>query len=252
MRETLTALIESFRIAWGFMTILPFVGSQEFKLERAGLSVAIYPLIGAILGGLVLLFYTLLLPYLPETHLKVLAFVLYIWLFGALHFDGFVDTVDAIKAHRPEKIEQILKDPHIGGIGAAFLVLILLVSFSGFMHLENMAFFLTVPILSRFSVGVAMRYFPSLKKEGLGEHFRQGFKTSHLLLSVVFTFLLCLLALPAESTLLLLLLMTLLTLLISRTLTRKIGGLNGDMYGFLIVVNDAAALTLLLLLEKTL
>ena len=47
---------------------------------------------------------------------------------GAVHLDGFCDTVDALSSHAaPEKKRAILKDPHIGAFaglyGAGYLLL---------------------------------------------------------------------------------------------------------------------------------
>ena len=50
----------------------------------------------------------------------VLGSVTYILLSGGIHLDGLTDTLDALFAYGKDRWE-VLKDPHIGAIGAAYL-----------------------------------------------------------------------------------------------------------------------------------
>ncbi|MEY4504084.1 MAG: adenosylcobinamide-GDP ribazoletransferase, partial [Pseudomonadota bacterium] len=76
------------------LTILPFFRLYEFTKGCNGYAVAYYPLVGLILGAVIYLINILLAPFLPHNFLISFLFFLYILLYGALHLDGFTDSVD--------------------------------------------------------------------------------------------------------------------------------------------------------------
>jgi adenosylcobinamide-GDP ribazoletransferase len=86
-----------------------------------------FPLVGAVVGGLVAL--TMALTGRYGSFLSAtLGVLVWIGLTGALHLDGLADLADALGAsHRdPQRFLAVLADPHIGTFGVVALVLAVL------------------------------------------------------------------------------------------------------------------------------
>ena len=109
---------------------------------------------------------------------------------GGIHLDGFCDTWDALSSHRePERMRQILKDPHIGAFGVMHLALLLLatlvlwaeVDVSGLRALGLGAFglgavplpLICAPVLSRALSGLSVASFPLAEGDGLARTFAE-------------------------------------------------------------------------------
>ena len=107
------------------LTILPVPGSDA---ERPADSFYFFPLVGEMIGGVVLLVVWFVAARLGWAMGAAWAgvFVL-VCLTRALHLDGLSDTVDAFfAAHTRERRLEIMKDPHVGAFGASAIVLALL------------------------------------------------------------------------------------------------------------------------------
>lgn len=94
-------------------------------------SVVFYPLAGAVVGvllGFAFWGLPLVLPLLPSAALVV---AVWVWVTGGLHLDGWMDTADALGSYRSrERMREIMKDPHVGAMGMAAGVLLLLIKFT--------------------------------------------------------------------------------------------------------------------------
>lgn len=150
------------RIAFSMMTILPFFRLHEFKAGCNGYAAAYYPLVGLVLGGIVYAFYALFHGILPETFLRVALFALFTALYGALHLDGFVDTIDGLFAPASRALE-VMKEPTIGAMGAIYGFLFLALKLAAFMSIEEFWLFALIPMLSRFGGTFAMYAFPYVR-----------------------------------------------------------------------------------------
>ncbi len=87
-------------------------------------SLAFFPLVGAVIGGLVILL-NFISP-LCDLHAAVripLTILIPFLVTGGFHADGFMDTEDALNSYAPtERKLQILKDPNIGAFAVISLV----------------------------------------------------------------------------------------------------------------------------------
>lgn len=105
-------------LALTFLTTLPLpqIRYQDGDFARAS---AYYPLAGYAVGAGVALLLWLPLP-LPAGVRAALAVALWLLLTGMLHFDGLVDSADALfTMNSPAKRLDILKDVHVGAFGLA-------------------------------------------------------------------------------------------------------------------------------------
>ena len=201
-----------------------------------------YPLIGLLLGGMLWICYSLLVPYFPVEHLKISLFVLWVVLTGALHLDGFSDTIDGLFVPI-ERAEMVMKDPHTGGMGMIFSVTFLIFKTSALWHLEALYLLPLIMMLSRYNAVLAIYFFPYIRKEGMSTLAKQEFTASQLFFAS-FMVLFALLIWPEGWCLLTFSLLTL--LLIQRFFINRLGGFSGDIYGFLIEVTELVLLNVLL------
>ncbi|WP_233531305.1 adenosylcobinamide-GDP ribazoletransferase [Paenibacillus alkalitolerans] len=121
MRRTARNLIN-----WGvgalaalqLMTRLPLPFALPWNDATGRRSVVFYPLAGAVVGALAGCGFMLLPRALPDAPSAALLLVLWIWVTGALHLDGLMDTADGLWSNRPrERMLEIMKDPRVGAMG---------------------------------------------------------------------------------------------------------------------------------------
>ena len=112
-------IFSGFALALSMLTTLPFFRVHNFYKGINGYAVMSYPFVGFLVGSLLYSVYILLTPYLPSTHLGIILFALWVLLTGALHLDGFCDTVDGLYVPK-ERALEVMKDPHNGGMGMLF------------------------------------------------------------------------------------------------------------------------------------
>jgi adenosylcobinamide-GDP ribazoletransferase len=114
--------------ALGLLTILPVGLRTPLSEAELGRSRFYFPLVGALVGGLVG-GWTALVALLPVGPAVQAFVVLLFWvtITGALHLDGLCDLCDGIFGGRtPEERLRILKDPHLGSFGLVGGILLLL------------------------------------------------------------------------------------------------------------------------------
>jgi adenosylcobinamide-GDP ribazoletransferase len=113
-------------LALQFLTRLPTPRVARMRPEDLAQSAAWFPLVGAVVGLAVAA--ALAAGSLVDRWLGALAGLLvWVWITGALHLDGLADLADALPAaHRnPQRLLEVLGDPHIGAFGVVAIVLVL-------------------------------------------------------------------------------------------------------------------------------
>ena len=86
--------MNTLRLAFGFMTILP-VAPRDTPMQLASAR-AYFPLVGLVLGLILVGLDLLRRPVLPALLLSVVLIAVIVALTRALHIDGFMDTCDAL------------------------------------------------------------------------------------------------------------------------------------------------------------
>jgi adenosylcobinamide-GDP ribazoletransferase len=236
-----------FKIAFSMMTILPLFRLHEFKTGCNGYAVAYYPIVGLFLGAVICAIYAPLHGILPENFLRVSLFALFVLLYGGLHLDGFVDTIDGLFAPK-ERALDAMKEPTIGAMGAIFGFLFLAVKISAFLSLKDFYLFLLVPMLSRFGVAVAIYSFSYIRPNGMGALAKQEFSAPLFAYSAI---LVCsIISLVDMRFFALFGIVVVKAFAVSNFLKTRFGGLSGDMYGFVIEVCELALLVALVIWES--
>lgn len=235
--------MKSFRLAIGFLTIVPVAPAHTGPMAPAR---AFFPLVGLGIGGLlagmdVAARQVLLLPVVGA--LLVAALLV---LTRALHTEGFLDACDGLLGGRDRESRlAILRDSHVGAfaaIGGACLLLLKWTLLVGIPDTERLGLLILFPCLSRFAMVTAMSVFPYARTQGLGTAFQDGASWRQLAFALLTAAIAGGLLLGIAG-LLLLGVATVVALGLGLWFLRLLGGMTGDTYG---ATNEVAEVTVLL------
>jgi len=166
-------MLNSFLIALQFLTRIPINVAINYSNQRLGQSVLFYPIIGLLIGALLLTLANFL-P--PNNNALNAALILSLWvaITGGLHLDGLADCSDAWAGGLGDKARtlKIMKDPAAGPIAVIYLVLVLLLKWAVIQSLVDKQIYalplLIAPLLGRLSILILMLTTPYISKNGLG------------------------------------------------------------------------------------
>jgi len=234
---------KGFRIALGFLTILPFPAKQPFEENALAKALPWFTWVGLLLGLIVAGAGVLLGRWFSPFTAAVLTIIVWVLLSGGLHLDGLADCFDGlmVSASRERRLE-IMKDPRLGTFAAIGLALYLLLktAFVQEMIVEQTWIGLVFAATAgRAAVLLTVRQ-PSARPGGLGDQVSRGaswpgliFGLLPVLGSAVFEGLRGLLGMVFAG---------LMTMGIIRLAKRRIGGVTGDVHGFAIEMSELAVL----------
>jgi cobalamin 5'-phosphate synthase/cobalamin synthase len=231
---------KGFALALSMLTTLPFFKVHNFTRGINAYAVMFYPLVGFLLGSILWAIYSLLHTHLAPTHLGILIFAILVLLTGALHIDGLSDTIDGLFVDKSKALE-VMKDPHIGGMGVIFTATFLILKASSLAVFEAFYLLPIVLMFSRFNAVLAIYLFPYISRGGMGELAKKELKTWHVFLTSIYVVVL------GIGSLYLLLLSFILLFMIKLFFIRRYGGFNGDIYGFSIEITELVLLNAILL-----
>lgn len=240
-----------FIIALKFLTIFPIPLKRDITDKDLGESLPYYPLIGLILGAILLLLHYLLAFILPSPVIYVLLIIALVIMTGAHHIDGFIDTFDGMVAGRsPQQRLAIMQDSKVGSFGIAAVVLLFLLKFVSLTSTSVMIpALLLMPCLSRWMMVSSIFICPSAKNEGMGFIFKQQSTWQRFVVATV-------IALAASVVLLHwkgLILIVLLWLVVSGItlfFKSKFAGLTGDNYGAINEITEVVVLILIMIIVR--
>ena len=180
-----------------FLTRLPtpYLKRLDQEVERTALWY--YPLVGVLLGALMISLVLLCGLYNPQASaLVVAALVLTLWVYstGALHLDGVADMGDAWVGGLGslDRTLEIMKDPRIGSMGAASMLMILLLKFAALHSLlvqANHQMWLLgalclIPALARTGILALMATLDYVRPNGMSQNLQGSpLRVKFLLLS---------------------------------------------------------------------
>ena len=225
--------------AMQFLTRIPLATRMLFENKDYANSLAWYPVIGLVLGGLVWLS-GVALAGLSSTSLTA-ALVLAVWvlLTGALHLDGVADCADAWVGGfgDREKTFQILKDPRSGPIAVVVLVLVLLVKWAALevlLRSEHWSIIWLIPLLARGAMPYIFWRLDYASSSGLGSALVDRLSRQRILVSLLFVVVALSFAAPLEISVLFVVVSLLIYFWWRRASYQKLGGFNGDCAGALV------------------
>ncbi len=234
-----------------FMTALPLPWSEKEDLVQVSRSSGMFPFVGLLIGGLLYGLGRLASPIFSALTVGFLQTLLWVLLTGGLHLDGLADSMDGLGSRRErERMLEIMKDGAVGPFGVLALILQLMLKtlFCAEINVAEPLLLILVPVTARWGQLIAIRFFPPARKEGMGIFF-QKYMTNREMISGAATTLLCYLFLGQYWIMLpLLLLHGLYVWASSSVISRKLGGLTGDVYGFICETGEAFLLVSALLI----
>lgn len=246
--------MKGFLYALQFLTIFPPAAKSVVDKSKLSRSTLYFPLIGLFLG-LILVATNKLLSLLPLEQLlvNVILVTLLIILTGALHLDGLADTFDALfsRKSRPEML-KIMRDSHIGAMGGLSLICIILLKLSllGSLNAEVMnVSLISMCLLGRYSLVLAMFSFPYAREEGKAKIFTEAMSLKVFSLASVIS-LSCILGLWGLKGLIIFMAAVLFTIFAGKLITKKIGGMTGDTLGAINELTEVFVLLNMLILTK--
>lgn len=163
-------LLKSLAVAFSTYSKIP-MPQFEWKEKNMRYSMCFFPLIGAVIGTVMLLL-NLLMEWLRiGMGLQSAVYtVLPLVITGGIHMDGYMDTTDALQSYRgKEERLRILKDPHIGAFAVIHAVILLILVYGLYTETDRRLIITGgfIFVISRCLSGIAVLTFPKAKKEGM-------------------------------------------------------------------------------------
>jgi len=245
--------VNRFLAALQFLTIIRLPWRRDVQLEELGRSTGYFPVIGLIIGlilvGLNWLF-GLVLPSAVATALLIVSLVV---ISGALHLDGFVDTCDGIAGHKTVEARwKVMRDSRVGGFGIIGVVLLLLVKYVSLSSIPEPLLLTTLvlmPVVSRWAMAYAIFTYPYARPSGLGKAFKQGTSWPRFTMATIITVTVAV-VLAQLVGLGIMFLIWVITVVMAVYFKSKFSGLTGDNYGAINEVAEVAVLILINLLAQ--
>ena len=236
-----------FRKALLFLTVLP-VGKGQMRRDELATLLPYFPLVGALLGGLLAGAYWCARYFWPPEVAVFVVILSQTLLTGNLHLDGLADTADGVMGGTtPQQRLQIMKDSRIGTHGTVTLILVLGAKYLLLLTvLRTTAFYrplVLFPTAGRWAAVYACTAYPYARKAaGLAQPFTSRATLPHLLVATALTAGIsyaCLqfMGLLAGAA------VAVVTVLVAWTISSKLGGgITGDVCGALVEIAELACL----------
>ncbi len=236
-----------------FLTVVRFKKQYSVDAQGLGSSLLYFPLVGAFLGLVLIVLDKILFLILPVGLINIILVFTLIILNGALHIDGLADSCDALfSLKKKEEMLSIMHEVHKGTFGV--LAIVAIISFKIALlssipaELRFLSLFL-MAVLSRYSMSLAVTFFPYARDNGKAKIFFQQKKLKYFMASTIITFILLSLT-PRLMNLIIFFLTVAFTYFVGSSVNRKIGGLTGDNLGALSELNETLVLLSIFVLSK--
>jgi adenosylcobinamide-GDP ribazoletransferase len=246
----MTALLRTFLFAWQFLTAIPLNRStHDAKPEELAASMSWYPLVGCLLGALLVTADLLLAQVFSTQVTSLLLMLLLIGITRGLHQDGLADMVDGLAGGRTAQARlAIMRDGRVGAIGATGLFLALGLRYAGLNALpagEHIALLIGMPAVGRWAMVVGAFHVTYARPEGgLAQPFLAHLSWQHLCVATVTVGLVLTLLLGPWPALCCLLIGMAIVRLSTAWFHRMFGGVTGDLLG---ATNEVAEILFILI-----
>lgn len=228
--------------AVSFLTRLPMPKRFVFEAADVGRSTLFFPLVGAIIGAIQVVFFYFCESPARQSDLRAvlaaaLIVVVGVLITGALHLDGLADMADGFGGGRDkENVLRIMRDSLIGSYGATALILLLLLKIVAIAILigesNAVRFLILAPIIARWTSVPLGKFMPYARKNGgLGQSITDYVGWTELAGATFIAFFFAVLILDWRQIIAVFFVVSLLTAGNAFWCWRKIGGVTGDTMG---------------------
>ena len=227
-----------------FLTRIPVKINFEIKDADFRRGIWYMPVIGLLIGALLYAVNLLIGRYISPLVNSLAIVSLYTIITGGLHIDGLADTADAVFSCRDkDRMLEIMKDSRIGTFGVIGIILYI----SGMLILLSevpQACFL-FPLSGRGGAVLSCAMSGYARQSGLGKTIVEGTRARHVIFSVVLSlgamlalYLVTKDALSAIISAAALTASLICVVVITRSISKKLSGITGDVVGFIIEVSS--------------
>ena len=251
-------MIRNVITALQFLTI--FTVKKDHEVDEKGLarSMTYFPLVGFLIGLLLVWADRVLLRLFPDTISNVVLLLLAALITRGLHIDGLADSVDGIMGGKDAASRlAIMKDSRIGTAGVLAVLFVQLIKYACLNNLfydYKTAALLTAPAFGRWSQMLMMFKAGYVREQGLGSAFVGHVRWGGLAIAtvvtvglsgfVIFQYDLRTAVLAVGTPLM----VALFTVLWRWFVVRRTGGVTGDTVGAVSEMNEALTLLLFVFL----
>lgn len=245
----------SFSLAWQLLTILPLPGKPVTTISPATFASSLhwFPVVGFLLGAGLVVFDRVLAAAFPSVVVNMVLLAIYVLGTGGLHLDGWADTIDALAGGKdPGQRLVILRDSRIGALGATGLILILGLRYAGLLALPEgirEGVLLCMPALGRWAMVIGSWRVIYPRSEGLAAPFIRTLARRDILIASTVIGLGLWWVFGVTLAVMLMLGVYVIIRVVVRWLSRKFGGITGDLLG---AMNEGIEVLLLILAPSVL
>lgn len=223
-----------------------------YEEQTFGKASAYFPVVGLLIGGITSLVAIALSQVLSAQVVAAMIVVLQFVLTGGMHLDGYMDTVDGLLSGRErERKLEIMKDSRVGAFGVVGTIMLVLLKYTMITDIPIAWWFVFIlmGVVSRWAMVYSFFYFPYGRKQGLGRAYHDYTGVTQLAIATGGTLVLAWLSWQVRG-LVIVAVVGLITHFIGYRVTKSIGGLTGDVYGFISEVSEVVVLFAVLLLAQ--
>lgn len=241
-------MIHGFLLALSYFTIIPVNKELDITGKTYKYMLLSFPLIGLILATLTVGSFLFFEKFYHPMYAAIIPSVAYLISYGLIHLEAVCDVVDAWTAKYSNKdVYEVMKDPHIGAIGAlaAFCLVILKVSILTLLLYERKFEVIFICLMfSRLNLVFALNYFEFRKESFLAKCLKKEATRAVMFKSFVYIIIAFLINVNVA---MLFVISVCLFFISLKILQKRFGFLNGDCIGFSIEKTEVILLNLGLL-----
>lgn len=224
--------MSSFFAALEFLTIFPSPKRTEYSATDVGPAAIFFPVIGFLLGLILVLVNVLLEPFARPALSSVALVTILALLTRGLHLDGLGDTFDGLGAGGDrERVLRIMDDSHTGAFGLIAIVLLLFFKIHALESVDSERWraLLAAPVLGRWAM-VLLGYRSQAAKPGLGSTLIDHLETKHFFFASLITLILVAAILHGIG-IAIMVWVAIFTITSKNFFHRRLGGVTGDTFG---------------------
>ena len=239
-------MINAFLTALQFLTIIRAAKGVDITEGNMGRSMACFPLVGLLLGLMLIAVRYGCGYILSPALVDIFVITALVVITGALHLDGFADTVDGLAGGKDrEKTLAIMRDSRIGSFAVVGLVLFLTLKICALREMppeiKNRALLL-MPVLGRWStVQLAVAFDYARSGQGTGLAFSRFAGRREYLIATLIAAAISVSLFRLQG-LIVFFVIALFTLSLGVFFRRRLGGVTGDIMGAACELSEAVTL----------
>lgn len=234
-------------IAFSMYSKIP-MPKAEWTKENMKYTMCFFPLVGVVIGAVVYGMWNLMNIFgFSKVFQSAVMTVIPLLVTGGIHFDGYLDTIDALSSYQTkERRLEILKDPHTGAFAVIGAGIYFCMAF-GIWHeveTETLQLLVFIYILSRACSGFSIVTFQCAKNSGLAAMFADSAVKKKVRLTMLLYIVLCsavLLFLDPLLGLTALVVTGVVFLYYYQVSIKNFGGITGDLAGYFLQLCELAA-----------